>query len=205
MSGVTGLVQQQLTPDKIDQISSAIGADPATTQQAVNAALPMMLGGMAAHATDPAGAQAINAAASDHSGMLDTIGDMLGGGAGGAGGLGGVLGGLGGMMGGGAEGGGLGGLAGGVLGNILGSNHSDVQDGVTKASGLDPQKAGKLLMILAPIVLAALARHRQQTNADDVQVATDLRNEVQNHVEKNPHHGGLIGGVLEKAGVIRRQ
>lgn len=206
MSGVTGLVQQQLTPDKINQISDSIGADPATTQQAVNAALPMMLGGMAAHGTTPAGAQSINAAAGAHSGMLDSIGGMLGGGGGGAGGLGGVLGGLGGMMGGGGGqgGGGLGGIAGGVLGNILGSNHSEVQNGVTKASGLDPQKAGKLLMILAPIVLAALAHHKQQTGADDSRVADDLRKEAQAHVETNPHHGGIIGDFLQKSGAIRR-
>jgi len=209
MSGVTNLVQQQLTPDTINQISSSIGADPATTQQAVNAALPMMLGGMAAHGTNPAGAQAINAAASEHSGMLDAIGGMLGGGGSGAGagGLGGILGGLGGMMGGAGQGGsgGLGGLAGGVLGNILGSNHSEVQNGVSKASGLDPQKAGKLLMILAPIVLAALARRKQQTGADDSQIANDLRNEVQTHVETNPDHGGgLIGDFLRKSGAVRK-
>jgi hypothetical protein len=212
MSAVTNLVQQQLTPDTINQISSQIGADPATTQQAVNAALPMLLGGMAAHSADPAGTQAINAAATEHAGVLDALGGMLGGGggAGGAGGLGGILGGLGGMMGagqntGGSGGlGGLGGLAGGVLGNILGSNHSEVQNGVTKASGLDTQKAGKLLMILAPIVLAALARHKQQTGADDSRIADDLRNEAQSHVEQNPQHGGgVIGDFLRKSGAIR--
>lgn len=209
MSGVTGLVQQQLTPDMINEISSSIGADPATTQEAVNAALPMILGGMAAHGTSPSGAQAINAAASDHSGMLDALGGMLGGsggaGAGTGGGLGGILGGLGGMMGGGEQGGGggLGGIAGGVLGSILGSNHSDVQNGVTKASGLDPQKAGKLLMILAPIVLAALARRKQETGADDSQIASDLRNEVEAQVEMNPRHGGIIGDLLRKSGAVR--
>src|ERR671920_542790 len=41
------LVQQNLGPDQIQEISQQIGADPGQTQSAVQAALPMLLGGMA--------------------------------------------------------------------------------------------------------------------------------------------------------------
>ena len=41
------LVQQQIGPDGIQEISRQIGADPAATEAAVQSALPMMLGGMA--------------------------------------------------------------------------------------------------------------------------------------------------------------
>jgi hypothetical protein len=193
MAGIQDAVQEQLSPDVIGQISQAIGADPATTRQAVDAAVPMLMGGMAAHAATPAGAQTIDAAATDHAGMLDSLTGMLGG----AGGLGGVLGGLGGMLGGGAGGGGGGGL-GGVLGDVLGSNHSNVQDGVTKASGLDRAKAGKLLIILAPIVLGAIARHRSQTGASPTQVSADLQREAERH-SSHPQFGGIIGSILNKA------
>jgi hypothetical protein len=87
---------------------------------------------------------------------------------------------------------------GGVLGDILGSNHSDVQDGVTQASGLDRAKASKLLMILAPIVLAAIARHRSQSGASPTQVNTDLQREAQQHAS-HPQFGGIIGSILNKA------
>src|SRR3954471_3860265 len=124
MSGITDIVQQHLTPDTINQISSAIGADPATTQQAVDAAVPMILGGMANHAATPAGAATIQNEAENHAGILGQLGGMLGG----AGGAGGILGGLAGMMEGGSSGGsgGLGGMlgsaaAGGILGKVLGS------------------------------------------------------------------------------------
>jgi hypothetical protein len=199
MSGIQDLISQQLSPDMINQISQTIGADPATTQQAVNAAVPMMMGGMAANASTPQGAQQIDAAASQHAGLLDNLG-----------GIGNVLGGLGGMMQGGGSGasgglGGLGGLSdilsgagGGILGNILGSNHSDVQDGVTQASGLDRAKAQRLLMILAPIVLAAIARHRSQTGASPTQVSNDLQREAQKHTS-NPHIGVILGSILNKA------
>lgn len=186
MSGIQDLIQSQLTPDRINQISSAIGADPATTQQAVAAAVPMMMGGMAQHAATPAGASAIEAAAGQHAGMLDGIGGMLGGA-----GLDGVLGGLGGML------GGAGG-AGGILGSILGSSHSQVQDGVTQASGLDRQKTAKLLMMLAPIVLAAIAHHKQTTNATATQIGSDLQREAQVHAQ-HPQFGGILGGILNRA------
>jgi Bacterial protein of unknown function (DUF937). len=80
MSGITDLVQQQLTPERINEISSAIGADPATTQQAVSAAVPMIVGGMAAHAATPGGAAAIENESANHAGILGQLGGMLGGG-----------------------------------------------------------------------------------------------------------------------------
>jgi hypothetical protein len=186
---IQDIIQQHLTPEMIDQISTQIGADPGTTRQAVNAAVPMLMGGVAAHASTPQGAQAIESATpSGGASMLGGLGGMLGG-SGGSGGLGDVLGGLGGMMGGGM---------GGILGNILGGHESTVQDGVSQASGLDPQKAKRLLMILGPIVLAAIAHHRSQTGASASQVSNDLQREAQQHTN-NPHFGGLLGGILNKA------
>jgi hypothetical protein len=189
MSGIRDLINQQLTPDRISLISHSIGADPAATRQAVEAAIPMMMGGMAAHAATPQGSDAISTAADEHSGMLDGGGGgMIGGGAM-AGGLGTILGELGGMFGNGA---------GGILGSILGSNHGDVQDGVTQASGLDRQKAGQLMMILAPIVLSAIARYRSQSGAAAGQVSSDLQREAEAHTS-DPQFGGILGGILNKA------
>lgn len=184
MPGIQDLIQGQLTPEKITQISQSIGADPTTTRQAVDAAVPMLIGGMANHASTPQGVSSIQSLADQPGGILDQIGGALGGS-----GAGGVLGGLGGM---------LGGAGGGILGSILGSSHGQVTDGVTQASGLDTQKATKLLMMLAPLVLAALARHKQQTNASPGQITTDLRNEAEAHAS-HPQFGGILGGILNRA------
>jgi hypothetical protein len=100
-----------------------------------------------------------------------------------------MLGGLGGMMAGGA---------GGILGNILGSHHSTVENGVSQASGLDKAKAAKLLMILAPIVLGAIAHHRKQTGASPTQITNDLQREAQAHAS-HPQFGGILGSILNKA------
>lgn len=159
------LVQQQLGQPQLQQISQQIGADPAQTQSAVQAALPMLLGGMAAQGRQPGGANQLAGAV----GQAQGLGGMFGGG--GGGGLGGMLGGLlGGAMGGGAAAGsgGLGGLLGslGGLGGLLGGHEGDVQQGVQQASGLNGDQTKKLLLILAPIVLAALAHRRSQAQQE---------------------------------------
>lgn len=97
-------------------------------------------------------------------------------------------------------GGGLGGLlGGGILGSILGQHHSTVQDGVQQASGLDAGKVGKLLMLLAPFIIRALARHQASPAAQqqDGGIAGSLQQEAQNAASAaGPHVGGILGKIL---------
>ena len=51
-------VQQHLGPEQIQQLSQQLGIDPATTNNAIQAALPMMVSGMAAHSSQEPGASA---------------------------------------------------------------------------------------------------------------------------------------------------
>lgn len=186
------LVQQQLGPSGTQQIADQIGADPGTTQNAIQAALPMLLGGMAGAARQPEGASAI-------SGLLGQSGGM--------GGLGGMLGGL--------LGGGGGGM-GGMLGSILGGQQGAVQDGVQQASGLNGDQTKRLLMILAPIALAAFAHQRQQrqqqsaampgagagsaADLDGDGIPDALEQEARHaQTQAQPHIGGLVGKILDMA------
>lgn len=174
MSSLLDMVQQQLGGNTVNQIAQQIGTDPAAAQSAVTAALPMLLGGMAHTASDPAGATAINAATESHSGMLGNLSGLLG-----AAGM--------------AEGGGL-------LGRILGANHAPVQEGVSKATGLDPHAAGKLLLILAPIVVAVLARHKQSAAPDSGGLSTVLQQSQQaaqqQAEQQHPQMGGVLGSIM---------
>jgi hypothetical protein len=85
--------------------------------------------------------------------------------------------------------------SGGLLGRILGQHTNTVQSGVAAHSGLDSDQTRRLLMILAPMVLAMLAK-RRQTSPSPKPIDTDLRQEAQNAQAKAPHVGGILGKIL---------
>ena len=210
MASILDMVQQQLGGQGINQISQQIGADPGATQSAIQTALPMLVGGLAQNASQPGGAEALHSALDDHQGTLDSFSGLLGGGMGGSrqpgNALGNALGGLGGMLGGGAGGGaggggGLadmigGGVGGKILGKILGGRRPQVEQGVAQQSGLDQQQIGKLLMILAPIVMGVLARRKQQQGLTPGQLGTELQQNQQQIQQQQPGLGGLLGQIF---------
>ncbi len=149
MNGIMDVVQQQLSGPALQQISNRLGLDPATTQRAVTAALPVVLGGMAKHASNPAAAAAIHQEADNHSTPADmtTIANILSGQ----------------------------GVAGGLLTTILGTHQQTVQNGVSQASGLDLQTAARLVTMIAPFVLSAISNKKQEDGLTPTQVAGTLQ------------------------------
>ncbi|HEX9984134.1 MAG TPA: DUF937 domain-containing protein [Thermoanaerobaculia bacterium] len=168
MSSVIDAVRQQLGPDTIQQLSGALGADPAATSNAVSLALPALLGGLAHNASQPQGAAALDDALNQHDGsILDNLGGMLGGGNG-------------------AGGNALGGIGGAILGHIFGGRRGSVEEGVGKASGLDAAQIAQLMAMLAPIVMGVLGRMKQSKGLDANRLPEVL----------NDGGGGLGGGSL---------
>ena len=171
------MAQQYLGQNEVSQISQHLGVDPAVAQTAISAALPMIVAGMARHASNPQGAGAIQEAASAHEDVPNNVGSILH-----AGPPADV------------------GATGGLLGRIFGQHRDTVQQGVQQASGLDPEKAKKLLMMLSPVVLGVLARHQfggqQATRAEPGQLAGALQQEAQTAQRQSPHVGGLLGQLL---------
>src|SRR5215210_7399932 len=118
------MVQQRLGSDAVHQISNRIGADPGTTGNAIDAALPLLLSALARNATQGNQAQAIDQAVSqDHDGgILDDIGGYLNRADSGRGA--------------------------GILRHVLGGKQQTVESGLSQATGLDAGKAGQLLTML---------------------------------------------------------
>jgi hypothetical protein len=137
MSTIFDTVMQQLGGANLTQLSQQIGADEATTSRAVQAALPMLLGGLARNSAEPSGAASLANALNDHrgGGLLENLGGLIGNPQSGPGG--------------------------GILGHIFGQRRPTVEQGVGQATGLNQGQVGKLLMVLAPIVMAILARRQQ--------------------------------------------
>jgi hypothetical protein len=179
MASLIDLVKEHLGPQELSQISQQLGTDPATTQQAVNTALPALVGGLASKAQQPQGSSEIQQLMGSHAGVLGNLGSLLGAGAP-------------------ADGGG-------ILGRVLGHNQAEVQQGVQQASGLGSEQTRKLLMILAPIVMGALAkRAMSHDNAQDPQeiqksLQQDGQQAKQQAEQHSPHLGGLLGKIMSMA------
>ncbi|MBO6576018.1 MAG: DUF937 domain-containing protein [Rhodothermales bacterium] len=214
MSGITDLLLSQLGGGQMDALAQSIGAPRSTTERAMEAAIPALIGGLARNATaSPSGAASLASALErDHDGSaLDNVGSLLGGLAG-SGALGGLLGGgkksggLGSLLGG-SKKGGLGGLLGaaagaalssrttngaGILKHIFGGRLGKVEHMVSKASGLDAGQASKLLMMLAPIVMGALGRLKKERELDAGGLAGLLGGERETLANRQPELGGFM-------------
>jgi hypothetical protein len=132
----------QLGGDQVARLSATLGSDPAVTGRAVSAAIPMLFGALAANARRPEGAQALAGALDrDHDGsVLDDIAGFFGGGGTGPGEA--------------------------ILGHVLGGRQDAAQAEISRASGLDLRSTGRLLALLAPLVLGALGRHQRSQGLD---------------------------------------
>jgi hypothetical protein len=141
VSSILEMVQQELSGGAIQQIAQRAGVDPSVAQRAVDTALPMIVG-----AVNQQASQAGNVTAAQPNATNSGEASAL-------------LGGLSGMLG--DQAGGMGG----ILGKIIGSRQAEIQNEVAGATGIDKDKAARILQALIPIVMAALARRTQQTQA----------------------------------------
>lgn len=192
----------QLQGPSMNRIAEQLGTDTDTASTAISAALPMLVGALGRNAQQPDGAAALfGALQRDHSGQgaMDLgglMGAMLGGGSAGAGGLGDLLGSV------------LGGGtpanaqvdAGGILGHVFGSARPRAEAGLGQATGLQSSQAGKLLMMLAPLVMSALAGRVQAGQLDAGGLGGLLGQESARLQQQGGPGGGLLGAVLDQDG-----
>jgi hypothetical protein len=201
MDDLLGLIGSQLGSGAVEQLSRQIGADRDATAKGIETSLPLLIGGLARNTRSTDGAASLARALDrDHGGgLIDNLGALLGGGGGdgGGGALGSLLGSvLGGRGGGGAQPKALDGA--GILAHIFGPKQSPVETGVGRASGLDKGQVAKLLMLLAPMVMSALAKFKQQKSLDDGGLA-DLLGQQRSRIEqKTPQMKGSLLDLLDR-------
>jgi hypothetical protein len=173
---LTGLLSDALGGGTVSQISEAIGADEATTSNAIQTALPMLLGGLSNNAQSEGGAASLlNALNKDHDGsILDNLGPLIANAAGGSGA--------------------------GILGHILGGRQPQVEQGISAASGLDMGKVAPLLMMLAPMVMGALGRTNQQQGGLDIGSLAGLLGGASQQASAGNPLMGMLGGLLDRDG-----
>lgn len=173
-------LMQQLQGAPLQQLSRQLGIEPAQASQAVGAALPMMMGALGRNAAQPQGADALfSALRTNHSGL--DIGSVLGA-----------------VMGSGhspqTDGAG-------ILGHIFGDAQPRAEAGLGQATGLGNQTASQLLKVLAPIVMAYLAKRMfAGGQADPGQLGQALGQEQQHIAQQGSIGGNLLGAVFDQDG-----
>lgn len=195
MSNLTDELFAQLEGAPLQQISQQLGIGRTQTAGAVSAALPLLIGALGKNASQPQGAEALlGALQRDHAGS-GGIGDLLGA----------VLGGAQSRQTDGA----------GVLGHIFGGQQGRAEQHLGEATGLGGDRAGQLMKILAPIVMAYLAKRMFSGNDSGGGQASGfggggnptadvlgaiLGQEQQQARQQGVGGGGLLGAVLDQDG-----
>ena len=168
------LLQQQLGGQAVNNISQKLGVDRGTTGNAIDAALPLLLSAVARNASNPDQAQSLERAVSqDHDGsILNDVPGFINRAESGPGA--------------------------GILGHVLGDRQQTVQNGLSRATGLDAGKTAQLLMMLAPLVMGALGRAKQERNLDAGGLSTLLAGENEHLKESAPGVMGALSRFLDR-------
>jgi hypothetical protein len=196
MTNLTDELFAQLEGAPLQQISQQLGIGKTQAAGAVSAALPLLIGALGKNASQPQGAEALfGALQKDHTG-------------GGGGGIGDLLG----MVLGGAQSRQTDGA--GILGHILGGQQGRAEQHLGEATGLGGDRAGMLMKILAPIVMAYLAKRMfggesgggsalgmaGGGNPTAQVLGSILGQEQQSVRQQGGLGGGLLGAVLDQDG-----
>ena len=176
MTTLTDEIFSQLSRADVQQIGAQLGTGQAQTAGAIAAALPMILGAMGRNTAQPQGAEALLGALGRDHASGGGIGDILGA----------VLGGQQGRQ--------TDGL--GQLGHIFGGQLPRAESGLGQATGLGGDKAQMLLKILAPIVMAYLAKRMFGGDRQQAASPRDLGNILGQERAQVQQAGGLGGGLL---------
>lgn len=185
MASINEGLLSQLQGAPMERIGQQLGLDAGQTSQAVQAALPLLIGALGRNAQQPQGAQSLfGALQKDHAGL--DLGSVLGS----------VLGG--------------GGQGGSILGHVFGQRREVASEGLGQVTGLPADKANMLLKVLAPLVLAYLAKRMFDKRADaraadqaapapSPQVLSEtLGREEQDIAQSSSPAGGLLGAIFDR-------
>jgi hypothetical protein len=173
MDALTQMITQQIAGGAASKMAQRLGISETTARTAVSLAVPLILAALARNAARPEGAQNLHqAVAEDHDGsILDNLTGYLGNPE--------------------TENGA------GILRHALGGQRPVVESNLAQAAGIDPNSAGSLLEMMAPLVMGAIGR-QQQANGLDPQGLSQYLGEQQQQVEAtDPGLMGTLNSLLD--------
>ncbi len=177
MSGIMDMITQQMGSGMIQEMAKKMGGDSEGIKRASAAAVPMILAALKRNASSRQGAESLASALDKkHSGdgILGNLGSLLGGS---------------GMQDGSK-----------ILGHVFGGKKDSMAQQLGKATGLGGQGAGDLMSMLAPMVMGALGKAKQQGNHGVSGLQDLLAQEHQTIQKRQPKQLGMIEGMLDSDG-----
>ena len=172
MSGILDMIMGQLDQGKVGQIGQRIGANQDQTSQAIQAALPVILGQLTRNSQSSGAAEGLAKAISkDHDGsILDNLGGFLGQA--------------------------VSDRDDRMMGHIFGGRRQNVERQLGKASGLDSATMGKLLATLGPMVMGAIGKSQKQDGGG----LADLLGQERQRAESKGTGFGAVDRLLDADG-----
>ena len=161
MASVLDLLSGSIDENTVHQMAKQLGADDQATEQALSAAMPMLLGALGKNTSTPEGANALMGALDrNHDGsILDDVMGYMSDPA---------------TMNDGAK----------ILGHILGGKEGTVENGIAQVTGLDKKTVAQLMTMAAPLVMGALAREKKEQNMNAQDMAAMLQQERESTEKK---------------------
>ncbi|MEE9394598.1 MAG: DUF937 domain-containing protein [Planctomycetota bacterium] len=179
MSSLIDLIKSQIGEQAMGAIGKRIGADDATTRNAIGAALPTMIGAMQRNARTPEGARSLEKALDrDHDGgLLDNLQSHFSGQASGRAANGD-----------------------GIAGHLFGKQREKIEGGLGQTVGLSQQGMGQLMSMLGPVVLGSLGRQKKAGGFDASGLSGLLGKERAAIDKKDPQAGSFLGRMFDQDG-----
>ena len=175
MSALMTLLQATIKEGSIGRLSEQLGQDEQTTSNAVDAALPMLIGALGRSAKQDGGAGLKRALEAKHDGSIleDVAGyvannDQRDGD--------------------------------GILGHVMGKNQGLAAQLLGKSSGIDQDKAQSLMATLAPVVLGALGKAKSRNKMSGSDLTDLLAGESESLQERSPSMMDAVTGLLDADG-----
>lgn len=175
MSYLLDLVRLSIDDVSIEKISGHIGQDPITTTEAIDSALPMLVGALSRRAREDGAAGLNGAVERDHDG--DILSDVAGY----------------------VE---FGDRSEGrrILGHVLGPHQESAARVLGASSGLEKSQASSLMVTLAPVLLGAIGKAKQARGLGPSELSQLLTGEELDLERRSPDLMHAIWGLLDNDG-----
>lgn len=176
MSEIIDVLTKQFGGQILDSISQQSGVDKSQAGSILSSALPVLIGAMARNSSNQQGAESLHKALQkDHDGsILDDIGGFLSNSQSGPGA--------------------------GILKHVLGARRGNVENALSKQTGVDSGAIGNILEMAAPILMGMLGKQQRQSNLDAGGLSSILKSGMDQMNRQAPASEGLLGQLLDQDG-----